>query len=54
MIMGVLSRNKCTTGHLGVKWQVTVDEKYERVMWLLGIGGKSRNKGLVMSERVRD
>jgi hypothetical protein len=46
-----LSSNKWTTGHLGVRWQVTVAEKYEWVMWRLGIGGKIRNKGLVMSER---
>jgi hypothetical protein len=48
-----LSSNKWTTGHLWVRWQVTVVETYGRVMWRLGIGGKSRNKGLVMSERGR-
>jgi hypothetical protein len=46
-----LSSNKWTTGHLGVRWQVTVAERYGRVTWRLGIGGKSRNKGLAMSER---
>jgi hypothetical protein len=40
-------------GHLGVRWQVTVAEKYGRVTWWLGIGGKSHNKGLSMSERGR-
>jgi hypothetical protein len=48
----MLSRNKWTTGHLGVRWQVTVAKTYCRVMWRLGIGRKSRDKGLVMSERV--
>jgi hypothetical protein len=47
----MLSCNKWTTGHLGVRWQVTVDQTYERMMWRLEIGGKSCNKGLVMSER---
>jgi hypothetical protein len=47
----MLSCNKWTTGHLGVRWQVTVDQTYGRMTWRLGIGGKSRNKGLVMSER---
>jgi hypothetical protein len=46
-----LSSNKWTTGHLGLRWQVTVAERYGQVTWWLGIGGKSRNKGLAMSER---
>jgi hypothetical protein len=50
-IMDRLSSNKWTTGHLGVRWQVTVAERYRRVTWQLGIGGKSRNKGLATSER---
>jgi hypothetical protein len=49
--MDRLSSNKWTTGHLGVRWQVTVAERYGRVTWRLGIGGKSRNKGLSMSEK---
>jgi hypothetical protein len=53
-ITGMLSCNKWTTGYLGVRWQVTVATTYGRVTWRLGIGGKSRNKGLVMSEKVRD
>jgi len=28
-----LSNNKWTIGHLEVRWQVTMAEKYERVMW---------------------
>jgi hypothetical protein len=47
----MLSNNKWTTGHLGVRWQVTVSKTYKRVTWLLGIGGESCNKGLVMSEK---
>jgi hypothetical protein len=47
----MLSCNKWTTGHLGVRWQVTVAQTYGRVTWRPGIGGKSRNKGLFMSER---
>jgi hypothetical protein len=38
-------------GYLGVRWLVTVAERYERVTWWLGIGGKSHNKELAMSER---
>jgi hypothetical protein len=38
-------------GPLGMKWQVTVTKAYGRVTWQPGIGGKSRNKGLFMSER---
>jgi hypothetical protein len=49
--MDRLSSNKWTTGHLGVRWKVTVAEKYVRVMCLLVIGGESRNKGLIMSEK---
>jgi hypothetical protein len=47
----MLSCNKWTTGHLGVRWQVTVAQTYGRVTWRLGIGGKSHNKELFMSER---
>jgi hypothetical protein len=47
----MLSYNKWTTGHLGVRWQVTVAKTYGRVTWRLVIGGKSRNKGLFMSEK---
>jgi hypothetical protein len=47
----MLSGNKWTTGHLGVRWQVTVAETYGRVTWLLRIGGESRDKGLVMSKK---
>ena len=50
-ITGMLSSNKWTMGHLGVRWQVAVAKTYGRVTWLLGIGGESRNKGLVMSEK---
>jgi hypothetical protein len=38
-------------GPLGMRWQVTVAKAYGRVMWRPGIGGKSHNKGLLMSER---
>jgi hypothetical protein len=37
-------------GPLGMRWQVTVAKAYRRVMWRPGIGGKSHNKGLLMSE----
>jgi hypothetical protein len=47
----MLSCNKWTTGHLGVRWQVTVAKTYGRVTWRLVIGGKSRNRGPVMSEK---
>jgi hypothetical protein len=47
----MLSGNKWTMGHLGVRWQVTVAKTYGRVTWLLGIGGESCDKGLVMSEK---
>jgi hypothetical protein len=50
-ITGRLSCNKWTTGHLGVRWQVTVAKTYGRVTWRLVIGGKNRNKGLVISEK---
>jgi hypothetical protein len=29
-----------------------VTERYGQVMWWLGSGGKSRNKGLAMSEKA--
>jgi hypothetical protein len=51
--MDRLSSNKWTMGHLGVRWEVTVAKRYRWVTWLLGIIGKSRNKGLAMSERGR-
>jgi hypothetical protein len=47
----MLSCNKWTTGHLGVRWLVTVAKTYGRVTWRLVIGGKSRHKGLFMSEK---
>jgi hypothetical protein len=50
-ITGMLSCNKWTMGHLGVRWQVKVAQTYGWMTWRLEIGGKSRNKRLVMSER---
>jgi hypothetical protein len=50
-ITGMLSCNKWTTGHLGVRWLVMVSKTYRRVMWRLVVGGKSRQKGLFMSEK---
>ena len=38
-------------GPLGMRWQVTVAKAYGRVTWRKGVGGKSRDKGLFMSER---
>ena len=38
-------------GHLGMRWQVKVAQTYGWMTWRLDIGGKSRNKGLVMSEK---
>jgi hypothetical protein len=38
-------------GPLGMRWQVTVAKAYGQVTWWPRIGGKSRNKGLFMSER---
>jgi hypothetical protein len=49
-----LSSNKWKTGHLGVRWKVTVEKIYGRMTWWLGIGGKSCNKGLSMSERGKE
>jgi hypothetical protein len=47
----MLSCNKWTTGHLGVRWQVTVAKTYGRVTWRLGLEVKVANKGLFMSEK---
>jgi hypothetical protein len=49
----MLSGNKWTIGHLGVRWQVTVAKEYGWMTWRLMIEGKSHNKGFLMSERVR-
>ena len=38
-------------GPLGMRWQVTVAKAYRQVTWRLVIGGKSRNRGLDMSEK---
>ena len=50
-ITGMLSCNEWTTGHLGVRWQVTVAQTYRRVTWRPEIGGKGRKRGPVMSEK---
>jgi hypothetical protein len=38
-------------GPLGMRWEMTVAKAYGWVAWMLVIGGKSRHKGLFMSEK---
>ena len=50
---GYIAQLLIDNGPLGMSWQMTVAKVYGRVTWRLVIGGKSRQKGLFMSEGLR-
>jgi hypothetical protein len=47
---GYIAQLLIDNGPLGMSWQMTVAKVYGRVTWRLVIGGKSRQKGLFISE----
>jgi hypothetical protein len=50
---GYIAQLLIDNGPLGMSWQMTVAKVYGRVTWRLVIGGKSRQKGLFMSEGLK-